>query len=155
MDEDKDEKLREYRRQYYLKNKEKIKQRAMEWQQANHGAYIARLRAHRAKDPEVDRVRCRNWKNENRDAHNAASREYGRRNAKTISYKLKAKRRAIKQQIINGYGGKSVPNADRGWLPRGLSHSLFQLQQFPRVLRLLPPQPRQHGRRARAYATAD
>ncbi len=104
MDDDKDEKLREYRRQYYQKNRGRILARSMEWQRENHEAYTARLRAHRAKDPEADRVRCRKWKDENRDAHNAASREYGRRNAKTISVKLKAKRRVLKQQILDAYG---------------------------------------------------
>lgn len=99
------EKRRAYQRAWYERNRERKIEDAVRWQNEHRPEYLARLAQYRQENLERLREQSRRWKANNRERHRESSRRYARENAEAISAKLKAKRRALKQAILNAYGG--------------------------------------------------
>lgn len=98
------EKAAERKRAWYLKNKELTLQRAKIHHEANREKNLEYYKQWRNERLEEQREKSRQWKANNRERHRESSREYGRKNAAAISAKLKEKRRALKQVILDAYG---------------------------------------------------
>lgn len=116
------EKAAERKRAWYLKNRELTLQRAKIHHEANREGNLDRMKAWREERLEEQREKSRQWKAANRDRHRASSREYGRKNAASISEKVKAKRRALKQTILDAYGNKCACCGEREYEFLTLDH---------------------------------
>lgn len=99
------EEQREYKRRYYLANREKLLAAVKARQEAKHEEYLAYQRRNRVEKAEEYRAKSRAWKAANKERHLESSRRYSREHAAEISEKRRAQRRALKQTVIDAYGG--------------------------------------------------
>lgn len=100
-----DEARRAYKQRWYLANRERILAKARERQAERRDEIAAYQKAYRERDIEASREQSRRWKEANRERHRASSRAYGAAHRDAISAKRKAARRAMKQSVLDAYGG--------------------------------------------------
>ena len=92
------EEKREYRREYYARNREKILARQKVWREANREKERERVRAWREKNPEKVKEIARAWREKNPEKVKEIVRAYYARNREKILEKKKEQRRRKKDE---------------------------------------------------------
>lgn len=99
------EEKREYRREYYARNREKILARQKVWRKANPEKPREYRRAYYARNPEKVKEIVRAWQKENPDKVREAGRAYYARNREKILEQKKEQRRKKKDEknaVVHG-----------------------------------------------------
>ena len=103
------EEKREYRREYYARNREKILERNKEtnraWQKANPEKVKERARAWREKNPEKAKETTRAWREKNPEKVKEANQKYYYKNREKILARQKEQRRRKKDEknaVVHG-----------------------------------------------------
>jgi len=94
---------REYQRQYYLKNKERILLKNKEWAAANRDRLKALGKASRASNRERDTDRQRRWREANPEKVAAAQKRYRERHSQSLSQKRELRREKARKASRDHY----------------------------------------------------